>query len=82
MCANELTARLHLDAAGALPYTGLDGLNYLIIFFCEDRNYINVVGVKSRSAAEYVRAMKSALNFFSRHGVDTSSVRMDNGSSI
>ena len=33
MCDNEVTARLHLDAAGALPFTGRDGSKYLIIFF-------------------------------------------------
>jgi hypothetical protein len=33
MCDTEVTARLHLDAAGALPFTGRDGSKYLIIFF-------------------------------------------------
>jgi hypothetical protein len=78
MCEHEVTARLHLDAAGALPFTGRDGSKYLIIFFCEDLNYIDVASVKSRSAAEYVRAMKSVLDFFPRHVVDTSLVRMYN----
>ena len=78
LCDHEVAARLHLDAAGALPFTGRDGSRYLIIFFSEKCNYIHVVGIKSRSAAEYVRALKSALQFFSRHGVDTSFVRMDN----
>ena len=78
MCDHEVTARLHLDAAGALPFTGRDGSKYIIIFFSEDRNYIHVIGVKSRAASEYVRAMKSALDFFARHSVDTSVVRMDN----
>ncbi len=77
MCDNKVTARLHLDVAGALPFTGRDGSTYLLIFFSEKCNYIHNVGVKSRSASEYVRALRLVLDFFNRHGVDTSSVRMD-----
>jgi hypothetical protein len=58
--------------------TGSDGSKYLIIFFCENLYYIHVVGVKSRSASENVRAMKLVLHFFACPGDNTLSVRMDN----
>ena len=75
---HQITGRVHLDAAGALPFKGRDGSNYLLIFYSEDKNYVHVVHMKSRSAAEYQRAINSALQFFRAHRISTAILRMDN----
>ena len=50
----------------------------MLIFFSQDKNYIHIAHMKSRSAKEYNRAIKSARDFFARHKVDTSIFRLDN----
>jgi hypothetical protein len=74
----EITGRVHLDATGALPFKGRDGSQYLLIFYSEDKNYIHVVRMKSRSAKDYTKAIQSAMAFFKLHRVNTSIIRMDN----
>ena len=56
----ECTGRMHSDAAGCFPIKSASGKSYMIIFFCEDGNYIHVECTASRKAQDLLQAFQNA----------------------
>ena len=78
---HEVTHINHADATGRFPIPSTAGSSYMLVFFCEDSNYIHVVPMPSRSTASYVTAFRSALFFFKRSGFLPHIQRLDNEAS-
>jgi hypothetical protein len=78
MHIHEQPPKLHSDLAGALPNIGFNNSKYIVIFFCEEKNYIHAVDVTSRRGPILLAALQSAIKFFTSHGVQIKSMRMDN----
>jgi len=66
------------DSTGRFPWTAMSGAQYMLILYTEDANYIHVEPMQNRKASEYIRAYGRALDFFKRHDIKPSLLRMDN----
>ena len=78
MEVHDITGRVYADATGAMPLKGYNGAKYILIFYCEDKNYIFAIAVSSRQGPVLLAALQQAISFFKLHFVDVSKMRMDN----
>eukprot|EP01034_Spumella_vulgaris_P028684 gene28684-35585_t len=69
------------DLAGRFPVTSLHGMEYHLIQYCEDANYIHVELLRSRKGPEYTRAYQAGTEFFMKHGIRPEFERLDNETS-
>lgn len=74
----RLTQQNFTDLTGRFPYRSARGMEYMLIMFNEDGNYIHVELMRDRKAAEYARAYAQGLAFFEERGVKPSWERLDN----
>lgn len=69
----------HTDAAGRFPTISRSGNQYLLITVCN--NFIYVVPMSSRDKHQYVKAIDTALEFYTNHNCNPQFIRMDNETS-
>jgi len=78
MHVHEQAPKLHSDLTGALPVIGYNKSKYIVIFYCEEKNYIHAIDVTSRQGPVLLAALQKSIQFFAIHGVNTTAMRMDN----
>jgi hypothetical protein len=66
------------DSTGRFPWAAMSGAQYMLILYTEDANYIHVEPMQNRKASEYIRVYGRALDFFKRHDIKPTLLRMDN----
>lgn len=67
---------IYFDATGKFPFSSYDGSTYVLI--CVYKNYIHAETMPDRSASSYVKAYRSAFNFFHKLGHMFSIAKLDN----
>ena len=72
------TGRNHMDASGRFPIESEQGNEYLMIFVCEDSNYIHFEAMKNRTAAEQTAAFRRGYEFYKQYGFAPKIERLDN----
>ena len=70
--------RNHMDATGRFPVESEQGNGYLMVFVCEDSNYVHFETLKDRSAAEHTAAFRRGFKFFEARGFRPKIERLDN----
>ena len=78
MTMHECTGRVHSDLTGAMPIVGYNKAKYIIIFYCEDTNYIHIETATSRKGPELLKVLKSAIAFLTNCHITTTTLRLDN----
>ena len=74
MHIHEQPSNLHSDLTGALPNIGFNTSIYIVIFFCEENNYIHAIDVTSRWGPILLATLQSAIKFFASHVVEIRSI--------
>jgi hypothetical protein len=74
----ELTGRHYSDATGKFPIRSFSGNEYLILFYCQDTNFIHLEPVSSRSSSDRVKAYALGEAVFQREGFKPKFEFLDN----
>jgi len=77
--AEKKALAIYFDATGKFPFTSYDGATYVLI--CVFKNYIHAETMPDRTAPAYVKAYRSAFDFFKKLGHVFSIARLDNETS-
>ena len=77
--AEKKALAIYFDSTGKFPFSSYNGDTYVLI--CVYKNYIHAETMKDRSAPSYVKAYRSAFNFFHKLGHNFSIARLDNETS-
>lgn len=76
-----MTQEHFTDMAGKFPFVSFTGIQYMLIMFCVDANYIHCEPMTTRHGAEYARAYTRGIEFFQEHGITPHWERLDNETS-
>ena len=76
-----MTQEHFTDMAGKFPFSSFTGIQYMLIMFCVDANYIHCEPMATRQGAEYARAYTRGIEFFKEHGITPIWERLDNETS-
>jgi hypothetical protein len=77
--AEKKALAIYFDATGKFPFTSYDGATYVLI--CVFKNYIHAETMPDRTAPSYVKAYRSAFDFFKNLGHVFLIARLDNETS-
>jgi hypothetical protein len=75
------TGKMHTDLTERFPIMSINGMQYMLIMYSEESNYIHVEPLRSRAAGDYVTAYAKGIKFWKRHAITPKINRMDNESS-
>lgn len=75
------TMENYADLAGRFPHVALNGVQYMLVMYAEDSNYIHIELMTSRRAKTLVAAYQRAIDFFAKRGLKPQFLRFDNESS-
>ena len=74
--------RNHMDATGRFPAVSHRGHQYLLILYSEGGNYIKAIPMVDRTKQSYLKAHRTALDFYSKRGYTPTFQRLDNETSL
>ena len=69
---------MHQDSTGRFPITSLSGNEYIMVFYCEDSNYIHVEPYAFKAASSHTAAFDRGFKFFTTRGRTPRIQRLDN----
>ena len=77
----DAEGKVFTDACGEFTHLALDGSKYILVFYNEDRNYIHIETMSSKSQFEYTKAYSRATAFFKSKGCKVLEYLLDNETS-